>query len=292
MAIHKGIRIHQYLDDWLVRARSHHVCLQHTQDLVRKCQDLGWLVNLDKSELEPKQFFDFVGYQFNLWSGRVRPTPDRMQSLQTKIQTLLSIPACSVLQFMSLIGLLTATREASSPRSPAYETYTVASRKQLENTRVTRKDHSNTQIPAPTSTMVAGGKQCATRSTITPNKTCSANIYRRIKRRVGRSLKRAHYKRDLVTSRKQAAYKLSGTKSSLSSLKIVPRPLLRQDSSCSNRQHYSSVIHKQGRRHEVGSTMCPTVENLDLVYQETSDPQSPTHSRPTECGSRQAIQTR
>ena len=27
MAIHKGIRIHQYLDDWLVRARSHQACL-------------------------------------------------------------------------------------------------------------------------------------------------------------------------------------------------------------------------------------------------------------------------
>ena len=32
------------------------------------------------------------------------------------------------------------------------------------------------------------------------------------------------------------------------------------------------------------------MENLDLVYQETSNPQSPTHSRPAECGSRQAIQ--
>ena len=46
MAIHKGIRIHQYLDDWLVRARSHQVCLQHTQDLVKICQQVGWLVNL------------------------------------------------------------------------------------------------------------------------------------------------------------------------------------------------------------------------------------------------------
>ena len=27
MAINKGIRIHQYLDDWLVRARSHQDCL-------------------------------------------------------------------------------------------------------------------------------------------------------------------------------------------------------------------------------------------------------------------------
>ena len=71
MAIHKGIRIHQYLDDWLVRARSRQVCLQHTQDHVKMCQQLGWLVNLEKSELEPKQVFDFVGYQCDLRSGLV-----------------------------------------------------------------------------------------------------------------------------------------------------------------------------------------------------------------------------
>ena len=34
------------------------------------------------------------------------------------------------------------------------------------------------------------------------------------------------------------------------------------------------------------------MDNLDLVYQEASNSQSPTHSRPAECGSRQAIQTR
>ena len=111
MAIHKGIRIHQYLDDWLVRARSQETCLHHTQILVKMCQDLGWLVNLEKSELEPKQVFDFVGYQFDLRSGRVRPTPDRWQSLQDKIQVLLLLPACPVRQFMSLIGLLTATEK-------------------------------------------------------------------------------------------------------------------------------------------------------------------------------------
>ena len=111
MAIHNGIRIHQYLDDWLVGARSHQTCLHHTQILVKMCQDLGWLVNLEKSELEPKQVFNFVGYQFDLRSGRVRPTPDRWQSLQGKIQALLLLPACPVRQFISLIGLLTATEK-------------------------------------------------------------------------------------------------------------------------------------------------------------------------------------
>ena len=41
------------------------------------CQQLGWLVNLEKSELEPKQEFNFVGYQFDLRSDPVRLTPDR-----------------------------------------------------------------------------------------------------------------------------------------------------------------------------------------------------------------------
>ena len=71
MAMHKGIRIHQYLDDWLVMAKSQQVCLQHTQGLVKMCQDLGWLANIEKSELEPKQVFDFKGYQFDLRSGLV-----------------------------------------------------------------------------------------------------------------------------------------------------------------------------------------------------------------------------
>ena len=111
MAIHKGIRIHQYLDDWLVRPRSCQTCIQHTQILIKICQTLGWLVNLDKSELEPKQIFDFVGYQFDLKTGRVRLTRDRWQSLQSKILEIFGLPACLVRQFMSLIGLLTATEK-------------------------------------------------------------------------------------------------------------------------------------------------------------------------------------
>ena len=34
MALQKGIGIHHYLEDWLVQARSHQTCLQHTQTLV------------------------------------------------------------------------------------------------------------------------------------------------------------------------------------------------------------------------------------------------------------------
>ena len=111
MTLQKGIRIHQYLDDWLVTASTHDTCLQHTQTLVTLCQDLGWLVNREKSELVPKQVFNFVGYQFDQKEGRVRPTEDRWQTLTDKIRSIMSDLVCPVRQFMSLIGLLTATEK-------------------------------------------------------------------------------------------------------------------------------------------------------------------------------------
>ena len=111
MALQKGIRIHQYLDDWLVRASTLHTCLQHTQTLVTLCQELGWLVNKEKSELAPKQVFNFVGYQFDLKEGKVRPTEECWQALTDKIRSMMSDPVCPVRKFMSLIGLLTATEK-------------------------------------------------------------------------------------------------------------------------------------------------------------------------------------
>ena len=50
------------------------------------------------------------------------------------------------------------------------ETHTVASQKQLEGTRITRKGDPSPQVPAPPFTMVAEGRQCTYRPTITPNK--------------------------------------------------------------------------------------------------------------------------
>ena len=187
--------------------------------------------------------------------------------------------------------VINSHKKASSTWPTSYETHTVASQKQLEGTGITGKGHSNSQVIAPPSEMVAGEKQCASKSTITPNKACSAT-YRHIKRRVGRSLKQAFCRKNLVPSRKQATYKLSRIESGPFGPERVPRPLLRQDSSNSNQQHYSSVIHKQGRRHEVGPPVCPLVDNPEVVYHKTGYPQSPTHPRPAECGSRQAIKAR
>ena len=207
------------------------------------------------------------------------------QDTSTSITTDLSGPAAHVLDRPT-----NSHRKTGSPRPTTHETHTVAPQKQLEGTRISGEDYPSTKVPAPALTMVARRRQGASRPTFTPSKTCSANFYRRIKRRVGHSLKRVHYKGVLVDTGKQAAHKPSRTKSSFPSVERVPRSLCRKISSGSNRQYYSSSLHKQGRRNEVGPTVCPTVENLDLVFPATSNSQSSTHSRPFKCDSRQTVQ--
>ena len=54
----------------------------------------GGGVNRKKSELAPKQDFDFVGYHFNLKEGKIKPILEHWQTLNAKIQKLLSIPTC------------------------------------------------------------------------------------------------------------------------------------------------------------------------------------------------------
>ena len=76
-------------------------------------------MNLEKSELEPKQDFDFVGYQFDLRSDWVRLTPDRWQNLQEKmLKLLLPGPGIHVLDRFT-----NSYRKASSSRSTSYETH-------------------------------------------------------------------------------------------------------------------------------------------------------------------------
>ena len=181
-------------------------------------------------------------------------------------------------------------RKASPPGQTTHEAHPMASQKQLEDTGIVRKTDYPTQISTSSLAMVAKRRQCPHRPTITPHPACSANLYRRIKRKVGRSLKRVHCQRNLVPTGKQVTYKLPRTQSSFSSFKRVPKPMRGQNGSDSNRQHHGSVLHQQGRGHEVRPTVCLTLENLDLVHRETSNSKGPTHSRPLKCSGGQTIQ--
>ena len=45
MALSRGLRLHQYLDDWLIRSQSWEEALVNTQAVVDLTQSLGWIIN-------------------------------------------------------------------------------------------------------------------------------------------------------------------------------------------------------------------------------------------------------
>ena len=111
MALSKGLRLHQYLDDWLIRSQSRDEALVNTQAVVDLTQFLGWIINQQKSELNPTQVFSFVGYECHLDSALVKPTQERWLKLQDFILQLKSKHVLTARCLMSLIGLIASTEK-------------------------------------------------------------------------------------------------------------------------------------------------------------------------------------
>ena len=106
MALSKVIRLHQYLDNWLIRAQSQEEAQVNIQIVVDLTQSLRWILNQEKSELMPTQVFSFVGYEYHLDSALVKPTQERWLKLQDLILQLKSKHVSTVRCLMLLIGLL------------------------------------------------------------------------------------------------------------------------------------------------------------------------------------------
>ena len=290
MALQKGIRIYQYLDDWLVRASTHDTCLQHTQTLVTLCQELGWLVNREKSELVPQQVFNFVGYQFDLKEGRVRPTEERWQTLTDKIRSILSDPVCPVRKFMSLIGLLTATEKQvhlgrlhmrpiqwhlkNNWRVPESLEKVIPVPKSLHPHLRWWLEESNGLIGQP----------------LHPLKHALQIFTDASKEGWGAHL-------DEHTARGQWSLPESKLHINHLELKAVFLALKEFRTLVFNKTvlvatdntKVAVYINKEGGD-KIGLSVCPTVENTVLVHQAASSPQGTSHPRPAERDRRQAIQ--
>ena len=185
-----------------------------------------------------------------------------------------------------------SNRKTGTPGQTSYETHSVAPQKTLESPQITGKGDSSSKVSSPAPTMVDKGDKCLTRPTSAPFALCHSNLYRRLKRRLGCSLRRLHSKRHLVSFRKPSSCKFSGTKSCLAGPKKVPALSTGKSRRNCHRQHYSCGIHQQGGRYEVRLTLCPSMAAPVLVQSETCCSEGQTHPRPSECDCRRVVLTR
>ena len=96
MALSRGLRLHQYPDDWLIRSQSQEEARVNTQAVVDLTESLGWIINQEKSELKPAQVFSCVGYEYHPDSALVKPTQERWLKLQDLILRLKTCLDCKI----------------------------------------------------------------------------------------------------------------------------------------------------------------------------------------------------
>ena len=105
----QGLRIFCYLDDWLLVANSRARLLDQLDFLLRKVQELGFLVNWEKSELTPTQHPTFLGAAIDIPAELARPSPDRIDTIiaaATRLRLRRRAPARSWLQFLGYLASL------------------------------------------------------------------------------------------------------------------------------------------------------------------------------------------
>ena len=157
---------------------------------------LDCIVSMEKSELEPKEMYDFIGQQFNLKEGKVRPILGCWQALNFKIQKPLTDSYCHFRQLMSLIGLLTAIEKQVYLGWFHMRPIQWHQKKSLHGSRILGKyahDPKNSPLALK---MVAPRSNCHSMSATTV-------LFRSLQMPQGYSLRGSLSKRDFVPTRKQ-----------------------------------------------------------------------------------------
>lgn len=101
-----GVNLFQYLDDWLVVGGSYDLTLQYRY-LVRTCvQEIGFLINEEKSDWVPTQFPSFLGSSLDLVRALARPSGDRIDRLRRLIGRVMKEGSSTARLWRSLFGHL------------------------------------------------------------------------------------------------------------------------------------------------------------------------------------------
>ena len=232
MALSRGIRIHQYIDDWLIGAQSPEESAHNTKVVVNLTESLGWIINQVKSELTPTPVFSFVGYEYHLNSALVKPTQERWQKLNCK--------TFDVAHWIASIN-----RKNGLGRPPSHETFSVASQGELDISSVAGQAPSLVRLHNSSSELVAESSKCSQRCGSPPPRTQHSSVYRCLKRRLGRSLKSRPYQWTVVRSRKIIAHKHFRTKSSVLGSKTLQDSMPKSNSPRCHGQLNSSSLHQQ-----------------------------------------------
>merc|ERR1712150_18083 len=99
-----GIRLRRYLDDWLVMAASALEVHRALDRIIRLCRDLEIVVNLKKSDLEPKTRAKYMGLSIDSLELRAFPIDSRIDKFMELSSRFLAQPSPPARLWQSTFG--------------------------------------------------------------------------------------------------------------------------------------------------------------------------------------------
>ncbi|KAL0190945.1 hypothetical protein M9458_013643, partial [Cirrhinus mrigala] len=104
----QGIRILNYIDDWLILAQLEQVAAQHRDVVLAHMKELGLRLNAKKSVLSPLQRTTYLGVVWDSTTMQARLSPARIESILTAVARVKEGWSLTVKQFQQLLGLMAA----------------------------------------------------------------------------------------------------------------------------------------------------------------------------------------
>ena len=89
-----GIKVFLYLDDALVLANSYTLAKKDGQSVVQLLERLGFMLSLEKCQLEPTQEYTYLGLVFNTWNMTLSPPQDKVLTIKAQAANVSSSPTC------------------------------------------------------------------------------------------------------------------------------------------------------------------------------------------------------
>ncbi|KAI2654549.1 Gag-Pol polyprotein [Labeo rohita] len=104
----QGIRILNYIDDWLILAQTEQMAVQHRGVVLAHMKELGLRVNDKKSVLSPSQRTTYLGVVWDSSMMQARLSPARIELILAAVARVRKGRSLTVKQFQQLLGLMAA----------------------------------------------------------------------------------------------------------------------------------------------------------------------------------------
>ncbi len=288
----QGIRILNYIDDWLILAQSEMEAERHRDVVLAQMKQLGLRLNAKKSVLSPVQRTTYLGVVWNSTTMQARMSPARIESILTSVKRVREGQSLTVKQFQRQLALMAA----ASNVIPFGLLYMRPLQWWLK-TKGFSHEGKSTLHDQGLSTVCASPRHVEETLVLKSRPGAGSSVSpvivsdRRVSHRLGSSHEWPFSRRSVEWSPSPMAHQLSGDASSLSSTEIFPPRPERSPCVGAHRQHNGGLLHQPPG----GSALAPVVQTGTpdplVVPGQVLLTESTVYSWVPERGSRRTVET-